>query len=78
MRKGNRVCGASFLPLRLLQLKNLPPISSLSPRSWQPYARPTFYVRGILRISYGAGGGDRVGVTIMEEKMSKSGVQRKS
>lgn len=63
MRKGNRVCGASFAPLGLLQLKNPPPISFLTPFllacvAGQPGARPRVYVRGIIRISYGAGKGE--------------------
>lgn len=77
MRKGNRVCGASFAPLGLLQLKNPAPISFLTLFllacvAGQPGARPTVYVRGIIRISYGAGkgGGERGG---MEEKISRGG-----
>lgn len=51
-----------FVPLGLLQLKNPPPISSLTLLllacvAGQSGARPTDYVRSILRISYGAGRG---------------------
>lgn len=60
MREANRVCGASFVPLAPLQLKNPPPIFSLTLLmlacvAGQSGARPTVYVRGIIRISYGAG-----------------------
>lgn len=59
MRKGNRLCGASFAPLGLFQLT---PVSSatlflLACVAGKPGARPTVYVRGIIRISYGAGRG---------------------
>lgn len=62
MREANRVCGASFVPLGPLHLKNPPPIFSLALLvlacvAGQPGARPTVYVRGIIRISYGAGRG---------------------
>lgn len=60
MKEGNRVCGASFVPLGPFQLKNPPPIFSLTLLllacvAGQSGARPTVYVRGIISISYGAG-----------------------
>lgn len=69
------------MPLGPLQLKNPPPISSLTLLllacvAGQPGARPTVYVRGIIRISYGRGrregGGDG-----MEGEISRGGVQRR-
>lgn len=65
MREGNRVCGASFVPLGPLQLKNPPLVDSLAPTTLllacvagQSGARTTVYVRGIIRISYRAGRGE--------------------
>lgn len=66
MREGNRVCGASFVPLAALKLQIPPSVASLTLFllvcvAGQPGARPTVYVRGIIRISYGAGMGRRGG-----------------
>lgn len=68
------------MPLGLLQLKNPPAIPSLTLFllayvAGQPGARPTVYVRGIIRISYGAGRGEQRGR--VEEKISRGGVQRR-
>lgn len=51
------------MPLGRLQLGNPPKASSLTLFllacvAGQPGARPTVYVRGIIRISYGAGRGE--------------------
>lgn len=52
-----------FVPLGPLQLKNPPPIFSLTLLllvcvAGQSGARPMVYVRGIIRISYGPGRGE--------------------
>lgn len=80
MRKGNGVCGASFASLGLLQPKEPLPILALTLfllacEAGQSGARPTVYVRGIIRISYRArkGGGKRRGT---EGKISRSGTER--
>ena len=65
------------MPLGPLQLKNPPPISSLTLlllacAAGQTGARPAVYVRGIIRISYGRG---RRGGGLKGEISSRGGVQ---
>lgn len=74
MREGNRVCGASFVSLAPLRRKDAPPFASLPQlllacEAGQSGARPAVYVRGIIRISYGAGRGKQ---KWREEKRKRS------
>lgn len=55
----------------------LSPIALLACVAGQSGARPTVYVRGIIRISYGAGKGRGKRGGMEEEKISRGGVRRR-